>query len=91
MAVGRISWAVRAAARRVPGASCLTQALALHYLMGRAGHVSQVRIGVAKDAEGRFESHAWLEYQGTVLVGDNGDLARFAPILAVPPLSGKSR
>jgi hypothetical protein len=65
--------------------------LALHYLMGRAGRDSQVRIGVAKDAEGRFESHAWLEYQGKVLVGDNGDLARFAPILAVPHVTGESR
>jgi hypothetical protein len=51
--------------------------------MMRAGRESQVHIGVGKD-EDRFQSHAWLEYQGQVLVGDTGDLAQFSPILAIP-------
>jgi Transglutaminase-like superfamily len=78
----RLSWAVQAAARRIPGASCLTQALALRQLMARAGHAANLRIGVAKDVNG-FSSHAWIEHKGEILIGDNGDLDRYSPILAV--------
>ena len=86
--VRRLAWAVQAAARRIPGASCLTQALALQYLLARAGHTAEVHIGVAKHCARGFEAHAWLEYRGEILAGDNGELERYAPILAV---SGKER
>jgi hypothetical protein len=79
--VKRLSWAVQAAARRIPGASCLTQALALRELMARAGHRADLRIGVVKDANG-LVSHAWLEHKGEILIGDNGDLDRYSPMLA---------
>src|ERR1700687_1654448 len=72
--VRRMSWAIQAAARRIPGASCLTQALALHRLLARAGHSADLRIGVAKDASSGFASHAWLEHEGEILIGDNGEL-----------------
>ena len=52
--VSRLEWAVRAAGRRVPMASCLTQALALQFLLGRSGHFSEVLIGVRKDVEADF-------------------------------------
>ena len=83
--VGRLVWAVRAAARRVPGASCLTQALALQYLMSRAGRGAEVHIGVAKDAERGFEAHAWVEHGGAIILGDNGELGRYASMLALSP------
>jgi hypothetical protein len=83
--VNRLSWAVRAAAKRIPQATCLTQALALCRLMADAGHKTNLRIGVAKDATSGLASHAWLEYQGDVLIGDNGELARYSPILALSP------
>jgi hypothetical protein len=86
--VKRLAWAVQAAARRIPGASCLTQALALQYLLARAGESAEVHIGVAKDGARGFEAHAWLEHRGAILVGDNGELERYAPILAV---SGEER
>jgi hypothetical protein len=86
--VKRLAWAVQAAARRIPGASCLTQALALQYLLARAGESAEVHIGVAKDGARGFEAHAWLEHRGSILVGDNGELERYAPILAV---SGEER
>ena len=81
--VTRLAWAVQAAARRVPGASCLTQALALQYLLAQTGERAEVHIGVAKDSARGFEAHAWLEHRGAILVGDNGELKRYAPILAV--------
>ena len=37
-AVYKIVWAVSAAARRVPKATCLTQALATQIMLGRRGH-----------------------------------------------------
>ena len=79
----RLAWAVQAAARRVPGATCLTQALALHRLLAKAGHASEIRIGVAKGERGSLESHAWVVCDGRVLVGDGGDLARYEPILSL--------
>ena len=66
----RLSWAVQVVARRIPGASCLTQALALRELMERAGHTADLRIGVAKDAIHGFASHAWLEHDSQILVKD---------------------
>src|SRR5579862_4304800 len=86
--VKRLAWAVQAAARRIPGASCLTQALALQHLLARAGESAEVHIGVARDSARGFEAHAWLEHRGAILVGDNGELERYAPILAV---SGEER
>lgn len=81
--VEHLAWAVQAAARRIPGASCLTQALSLQYLMTLAGQDAEVHIGVAKDAARGFEAHAWVEHDGAILLGDDGDLGRYAPMLAL--------
>jgi hypothetical protein len=80
--VKRLAWSVQASAKRIPGASCLTQALALHWLLARAGRASDLRIGVAKDGSTGLASHAWLEHEGEILIGDNGELGRYSPILA---------
>jgi hypothetical protein len=74
----RVAWAVQATSRYVPRATCLTQALALHILLKRAGLQSRIRIGVAKNEQ--FESHAWVESQGKVVIGDCG-LERYTPIM----------
>ena len=79
----RLAWAVQAAARRVPGATCLTQALALHRLLAKAGHRAEIHIGVAKGERGSLDSHAWVVCHGSVLVGDGGDLERYEPILSL--------
>ena len=83
ISVRYLAWAVQAASRRVPDASCLTQALALQCLLAQARHECWVHIGVAKDAGRSFESHAWLECRGEILAGDNGDLERYTPILVL--------
>jgi len=75
-----IAWGVRAASRLIPGATCLTQALAGRILLGRAGYGSELRIGVCKHAERGFEAHAWLEHGGETLLGELGDPSRFAPL-----------
>jgi hypothetical protein len=75
----RIGWAVRNAARLVPGASCLTQALAAQYLLARAGCRAQLQVGVAQDPSGRLLAHAWLVSDGRVVIGGSSrELARYA-------------
>lgn len=73
-----LAWAVRAAARRVLMASCLTQAIALESLLAEADEVGIVRFGVARKPDGAFEAHAWVEHAGRILIGDLPDLDRFA-------------
>ena len=75
----RIAWSVESAARFVPKATCLTQALAGEILLRRAGYPAEVRIGVAKDPAGKLEAHAWVESGGRVVIGDH-DLHRFTTL-----------
>jgi len=81
--VESLAWAVRAVSTRIPRATCLTQALALHRLMDRAGHQARVRIGVAKAADGGFEFHAWVEHAGQPLLNNAGDIAQYATLLTL--------
>ncbi len=70
--VNRIVWAVRAARRRVPGATCLIFSLALQRLLSWHGHASELHIGVTK-RNGELAAHAWVVCQGQVLDGEGGD------------------
>ncbi|MBA3474634.1 MAG: lasso peptide biosynthesis B2 protein [Rubrobacter sp.] len=74
--VDRLVWAVGVASQYVPRATCLTQALATQVLLGRHGHPSRLRVGVARGEEGRLEAHAWVENRGKVIVG-GGELSRY--------------
>ncbi len=65
----RIIWAVRAAARRVPGTTCLSSALSLQRMLSSNGHRSQIHIGVAREAS-VFIAHAWLVHDGNVVIGE---------------------
>lgn len=56
-------------ARLVPGASCLTQALALQWLLARAGHACELLVGVRRDETGRFAAHAWVACNGRIVLG----------------------
>lgn len=67
-----IVWAVEAASRRVPRATCLTQALAAKLLLGAAGQHAQLRLGVARNTDGSFRAHAWLEHAGQPILGGSG-------------------
>ncbi len=81
--VERMEWAVRAASRPIPRATCLTQALALHYLLARAGYASGIHIGVAKAPGGGFEAHAWVEHQGVALLSSASEVAHYSQLLAL--------
>ena len=64
-----ITWGVTTAARYVPRATCLTQALAAQWLFAWFGHPTLLRIGVAKGNDKALRAHAWLESDGRVVVG----------------------
>ncbi len=72
LAPARIAWAVRNASRLVPRSTCLVQALAARHLLARHGFAANVVIGVARQHETGFDAHAWVEYQGAVLIGQSG-------------------
>lgn len=63
------SWAVVAASRFVPGATCLVQAIVGERLLMRSGFPAQVKIGVTRDDNGALAAHAWLVLDGQVLIG----------------------
>lgn len=77
-----VVWAIGTASRRVPGASCLTQALATELLLCRRGVPAVLRIGVAEQ-DGKVAAHAWIEADGRVLVGGSDSPAHFT-ILSRP-------
>jgi hypothetical protein len=65
----RIVWAVRSAARFVPGSSCLVQAFAAQTLLVRHGYRPLLTIGVAKNECNQFGAHAWVVCENEVLIG----------------------
>lgn len=54
--------------RSLAAGSCLRQALALRYFLGRLHIDSDLRIGV-RGGQRDFAAHAWVEKDGVVLIG----------------------
>jgi hypothetical protein len=82
-----MAWAVTTAARYVPRATCLTQALAAQWLFAWFGHPTLLRIGVAKGNDTALRAHAWLEGEGRVVVGGES-LEEDEYAVLSPPASG---
>jgi hypothetical protein len=72
MTIRTIVWAVEAASRRIPRATCLTQAIAAQLLLRCFGFGATFCIGVARQPDGAFRAHAWLERQGRPILGGSG-------------------
>ena len=85
--VSRLVWAVRSASRHIPMASCLTQSLALQFLLIRTGRSSQLHIGVRKDPQSGFQAHAWVESGGCTLLSTPSEVDGYSRILALEGLS----
>ncbi|MDX8458668.1 lasso peptide biosynthesis B2 protein [Mesorhizobium humile] len=75
----RVAWGVAAAARLVPGASCLTQALAGQYLLARQGSASKISIGIEKGTGNELKAHAWLMSGNHIVLG--GSIKGFAHLV----------
>ena len=71
-------------------ATCLRQALALWWLLGRRGICAEVRIGVRKDGS-ELQAHAWVEYKGEPLRDTRDAVAGYAAFGQAFPFEGHSR
>lgn len=86
----QIARAVAVASRYIPGATCLTQAMAGQVLLERTGLRAQLRIGVARSGEQRLQAHAWVECQGNIVIGESEARhhTRLPPFDGADPSSG---
>ena len=63
----RIAWLVERAARHCPWpATCLRRSLLLWAFLLRSGVASELRLGF-RNPGGKFEAHAWVEWNGLPL------------------------
>ncbi len=69
----QIAWAVRAAARYVPTANCLPQAIVAKQLLEEQGFAPVLRLGVQTPDELGLKAHAWVETGGRTVVGEDGE------------------
>lgn len=84
----RITTAIEVVSRPVNDTmTCLTRALVGQLLLTRSGYPVELRIGVARGAGGKLESHAWIECEGRVLIGAQPDMSRYK---LMPSWEGKS-
>ncbi|HIK07694.1 MAG TPA: lasso peptide biosynthesis B2 protein [Trichormus sp. M33_DOE_039] len=82
--VHKIIWAVDVSTNFIPGAKCLARALTCQVLMNQRGDSPELRIGVAKDEEGKLKAHAWIEDQGKVVIGYLNNLSSYTPLPTLP-------
>lgn len=68
-ALKMVAWGISACSKYVPGATCLTQALAGQYLLARLKFKSVVRIGIERESHENVRAHAWLLSGGFVVLG----------------------
>lgn len=81
------AWAVKHTAKLVPGAECLAQALALQYILAVSGLAAHIRIGVAQPAGQPLEAHAWVLYDGAIILGGSDEsIAKYAVLTDLHPL-----
>ena len=79
--VRRLAWAVNAIGGRILGSRpCLTQALALQFLLWRRDVDTELRIGVDKDENGQLLAHAWVVRDGRVLIGGHLSEMKYRPL-----------
>lgn len=76
--IERVTWAVTAAVRRVRGTTCLATALIVCTMLRRHGHESVLRIGVRQTDRSQLEAHAWVECQGTIVIGEPPEMTGYA-------------
>lgn len=75
-----ITWAVRSAASHLPiTLLCLPQALAVKFLLRNARTI-ELHIGVASTPEQTFMAHAWVEWEGKIIIGESTDGMIYKPI-----------
>lgn len=81
----QVVWAARAIARHTLGDKpCLVQALAVEWLLRRKGYTTSLHIGVNKDKQDKLLAHAWLEYDGDIIIGGRTSPSKYATLQRLP-------
>ena len=79
--VSTIVWAVeRSDSLPLGQMKCLGRALVTQTLMVLFGYKSNVCFGVARENDNQIEAHAWVEYQGKIIIGQLQNMSRFYPL-----------
>ena len=81
----RIPGIILQASRFVPYSTCLSKALAGSVLFARNHCTADLHIGVLINDKRQLEAHAWLSYDGKVVIGNLPDLGLFKEL----PLKSK--
>lgn len=80
--VARITRSVERISRFIPDASCLTQTISCQAILSWKGIPSTITMGLKKDSPGAVKAHAWLSWNGQVVLEGNEDsVAEFSKIL----------
>lgn len=66
----RVTWAVSTVARKLPGSTCLAQALTVETMLGRRACGGRMCFGVKERGRDEpIQAHAWIERDGQVVLG----------------------
>jgi hypothetical protein len=76
------------ASRKIPATNtCLVRAIAAFVFLARRGFNLRMVVGVERTGEGPLRAHAWLDYEGRIILGGaEVDSVGFTPILTVEGL-----
>ncbi len=84
VSVYKIVWAITMVSPYIAGVKCLARAMATQVMLSKRGYSNQLRIGVAKDQQGQFIAHAWVESRGRTVMGGLGNMAKYYNIMSLP-------
>jgi len=59
--------------------TCLHRSLALWWLLSRRGVDCQIRLGARRN-DARFDAHAWIEYNGSIINDDTRRIQEYVPL-----------
>ena len=80
LTVDRAVWLFDRVSDFVPGATCLVRSLAGKIVFALNGYGPTLVIGVNKDDSNAILSHAWLEYDGAIIIGRLEDSDQYLQI-----------
>lgn len=79
--VSTLVWAVeRSASLPLGHMKCLGRALVTQTLMVLSGYPSTLCFGVKKEQDHQLEAHAWVDYQGHIIIGELSNMSHFYPL-----------
>ena len=76
--------AVETSTYYMPGQpQCLSRAITAKIILAVYGYHCNLKLGVTKTPMSSLEAHAWIEYEGNVLIGGGQELNRFVSLPSI--------